>query len=119
MAFKDRLKEARTKKGISQEELAKMLGVTKGAVGNYEAGISFAKIDVLYKLFEILEVSPDFLFQDDIKKNVMQTSAQQEPTDETIELVNQLDEIDKAEIRGTVKQMLKAEKYHKKEVRHA
>lgn len=32
MAFKDRLKETRIKKGLSQEDLAKMLGVSKQAV---------------------------------------------------------------------------------------
>lgn len=65
MAFKDRLKQARLQKGLTQVQLASLLGVSKGAVGNYESGASAAKEEVMYKIFDVLEVDPNFLFQDE------------------------------------------------------
>lgn len=68
MAFKDRLKQAREKKNLTQKELAKLLDVTHGSIGNYESGVSQASVGVLVKIFEILEVEPNFLFQDEFKE---------------------------------------------------
>lgn len=79
MAFKDRLKEAREKSGLDQSELAKLVGnITNSSISNYEKGTSFPKTEVLYKLFNVLGTTPNFLFQDEIdidkinkmKKNV-------------------------------------------------
>lgn len=67
MAFKDRLKERRENLNYSREELANMLNITASAVGNYETGVSFPKVDLLYKIFNCLDISPNFLFQDECK----------------------------------------------------
>ena len=58
-----RIKELRMKKGISQAKLAKLVGVTPAAVGNYEQGISFPKSAVLKKLFGALDCTPNEFFQ--------------------------------------------------------
>ena len=52
MSFSQRLKERREKVGLTQMELANILGITKGAIGNYETGFSSPKADILYKLFD-------------------------------------------------------------------
>lgn len=67
MGFKDRLKEAREAKGLKQIDLSAKCGLSKGAVSNYEAGISFPNIATLYKIFDILDVDPNYLFQDEVK----------------------------------------------------
>ena len=64
MSFASRLKQARENAGFTQQELAKALGVTKSAIGNYENGVSSPKWDVLLKIFDILHVEPNFLYQD-------------------------------------------------------
>ena len=38
MNFGEKLKDLRTQKGWSQEELAKQMGVTRRTIGGYEAG---------------------------------------------------------------------------------
>ena len=58
-----RIKELRMKKGISQAKLAKMVGVTPAAVGNYEQGISFPKSSVLLQLFGALDCTPNEFFE--------------------------------------------------------
>ena len=67
MSIGSRIKEARLSKGLKQEDLANLIGVTKGAVGNYEADYSSPKDIVLYKIFEVLNVDANYIFQDNIK----------------------------------------------------
>ena len=64
MPFGKRLKKARLNKGMTQEQLALAVGVTKGAIGNYESEVSSPKETILVKLMEILGVDANYLFQD-------------------------------------------------------
>ncbi|WP_338754234.1 helix-turn-helix transcriptional regulator [Bacillus sp. FJAT-52991] len=53
---------ARLKKGLTQEELAKMLGYTKAAVSNWENGVSIPRTKDAIAISRILEESVDYLF---------------------------------------------------------
>lgn len=64
MSFAGRLRQAREQSGLTQQDLAEKLGVTKSAIGNYENGVSSPKWDVLLKIFDVLQVEPNFLYQD-------------------------------------------------------
>ena len=64
MGIGKRIKEARNALNMTQEELAKLLGVTKGAVANYENETSHPKEPVMYKMFDALNVDANYLFQD-------------------------------------------------------
>lgn len=64
MSMGSRILEARTRKGLTQESLAEKIGVTKGAIANYENSFSFPKVDILFKLFDALDVDANFLYQD-------------------------------------------------------
>lgn len=66
MSFGSRLKRRREEIGLTQVQLAKTLGVTKGAVGNYESEISSPKADILYRLFDVLKCDANYLFQDEM-----------------------------------------------------
>ncbi len=69
MGIGNRIKEARLNLGYTQEELAKLLGVTKGAVANYEIETSHPKESIMYKLFDALQVDANYLFQDEMGSN--------------------------------------------------
>lgn len=64
MGIGKRIREARTDKGLSQEQLGKMIGVTGSAITNYEKEISHPKESVMYALIDALEVDANYLFQD-------------------------------------------------------
>lgn len=64
MSFASRLRQAREQSGLTQQDLAEKLGVTKSAIGNYENGVSSPKWDILLKIFDVLQVEPNFLYQD-------------------------------------------------------
>ena len=71
MPFEKRLKEARIRAGMTQADLARAVGVTKGAVGNYESGVSSPKETILIKLMEVLGVDANYLYQDFIRTPVL------------------------------------------------
>ena len=45
MEFHEKLQALRKQKGLTQEELARSIGVSKNAISNYENGVSTPKID--------------------------------------------------------------------------
>ena len=68
MAFKDRLKEARLSKKLTQEQVAKQIGVAKSTFTVYEKGNSEPNMLNISKIMEVLNVDANFLFQDEVKK---------------------------------------------------
>ena len=59
--FADRFKQLREESGLTQEELARRLGVSKGTVGNYESGARTPrKLDDLNSLADYFNVEIDY-----------------------------------------------------------
>ena len=79
MSFGGRVKEARLRLNLTQLQLANMIGVTKGAIGNYENGTSHPKEPILIKLMEALKVDANFLFQDLVSTTEKETLSNIEP----------------------------------------
>ena len=69
MSFADRLKEARRICGLSQEELAEQLEVSRQAVGKWEQGQSYPEVEKLLALCAVLNTSLDALMADELPKN--------------------------------------------------
>ncbi len=67
MSIGSRIKQRREELGLTQPELAKLIGVSKGSIGNYESGVSSPNEKILFKLFSALKCDANFLYQDDIK----------------------------------------------------
>lgn len=61
MSFGKRLLEARKRKGVSQEDIAKDLGTKGPVIGRYERDEMKPSIDVAAKMAELLDVSLDYL----------------------------------------------------------
>lgn len=58
-----RLKKARLDAGLTQEKVAKMLGITYQAISNYERGINRVESDTLVKLCTIYHIKVGDLLQ--------------------------------------------------------
>ena len=56
-----RIRQARERKGLSQEALAELLNVTKGLVSQYETGLTSPPSKRFSQLAEVLGVSADWL----------------------------------------------------------
>lgn len=67
MRFGTRVRARREALGLSRADLAKQLGVSTSAIGNYETGVSFPKEEVMLRLFDCLDTDPNELFQDSFR----------------------------------------------------
>lgn len=65
MAFADRLKEARLKKGYTQEQIAEKIGVAKSTYTGYEKGNREPNVNTIGKLMDEFDVDANFLWQDE------------------------------------------------------
>lgn len=59
-----KIKERREELGLSQEQLASLLGIGKSAVSNYETNVSSPKETILLKLFDVLQCDANYLYED-------------------------------------------------------
>lgn len=57
----ERIKNARRLAGMTQKELAAMLGVASSMIGQYEIGARKPKLDTVQKIAKALDVSSDYL----------------------------------------------------------
>ena len=93
--------------GESPNAVAKKLSITSGTVSGWKLGNRQPQNATLKKIAGYFNVSTDYLLGKETKKTVLQ--------DELSELIALLDIEDRAELKGTVKQMLKADKYKEKD----
>ena len=81
MNFSEKLKEIRKKEGISQEQLAERIGVTRQAITKWETGKGLPDVENMVILAEIFKTTMDELLMDSVKKEAPETSVY---TSETI-----------------------------------
>ena len=72
-------------------QLAKMLGISKGAVGNYETDVNSPRATILYKVFDILHCDANYLFQDEMKELIYRDQATPEEFENIIKKYRALD----------------------------
>lgn len=100
MSFGTRLKELRESRGLKQQDLAKVLGLKNTAISNYELGISSPREDTMFKIFEFFDVTPNYMFQDEIKISCESQLSQREKN--IIMKYKFLDEYGKQAVDGLV-----------------
>lgn len=107
MGIGKRIKEAREMRNLTQAQLADKIGITPSSITNYENGTSHPKEPILYKLMNALSVDANFLFQDEMKANVIAYNAHEESI---IETYRSLDPLDKKAVDGLLDTLSEREK---------
>ncbi|WP_418462776.1 helix-turn-helix domain-containing protein [Frisingicoccus sp.] len=102
MSIGSRIKELRIRQNMTQEELARIIGVTKGAVANYENEVSSPKSDLMYRLFDALECDANYLYQDAMNLNIYENRATPEEFENIIKKYRNLDDYGKETIAITL-----------------
>lgn len=69
MDFQENIKNLRKEYNMSQEELAKRLGIARSSVANYENGQNFPNMNVLLKIADVFNCSVDYLIGNSQFKN--------------------------------------------------
>ncbi len=85
MDFKEKLASIRKDRGLSQEEMAERIGVSRQAVSKWESGESFPDIDNLIALSGLLGVSIDRIVKPD--KGECGTALVKDAKDELTEMI--------------------------------
>ena len=70
----DSIKKLRKEKGMTQDELAEKLNVTRQAVSNWEMGKTQPDVDTLTRLAEIFDVSVERIIYGKEKNSIIQGS---------------------------------------------
>lgn len=83
----ENIKHLRKAKGLSQEELAAMLGVVRQTISKWEQGLSVPDADVLIKLSEVLDTRVNVLLGENVEADVDQDTIQQMA--DKLEILNQ------------------------------
>lgn len=66
MAFKDRIREARLSNDLTQEQLARKIGVAKSTLAGYEKGNREPNLETTIKIMSALKIDANYLWQDEI-----------------------------------------------------
>lgn len=69
MSFAENLKNIRKEKGMSQEELAEIMDVSRQAVSKWEQGAGYPEVEKLLLLSSKLNISLDSLMSEEIAQN--------------------------------------------------
>lgn len=68
---RSKLRQARKDKGFTQEQMAKMLGITRATYANYETGYRKPSLEKIIEIKRILGITDDkFFLQDNDTKSV-------------------------------------------------
>ena len=85
MKFQDKLQLLRKEKGLSQEKLAELVGISRQAVAKWEVGGSYPDMDNLIIISDLFKVSIDKLVKDTDDENCSyQTDNKYQHIDETV-----------------------------------
>lgn len=108
----ERIKKLRIEKGITQEEMAKLLSTTKQTISKYEKGIvTNIPSDRIEAMAKLLETTPEYILGwEKVQKNndtIVGIIARLRTDDDFLSLVEKLNKLDADKIAG-VNQMLSA-----------
>lgn len=84
----DKLKELRTKKGLTQVQVAKRIGVSKAVISSYEASGRSPSYGNLIKLAYLYNVSTDYLLGIETKRTVDVSGLTDKQIDSIINMIN-------------------------------
>lgn len=88
-SYNERLRELRSKKGLSQQELSNRLGFNRATYARYETGNTQPDFDTLQKLADFFDVSTDYILG---RTNTLSSS----------DRVNSFDEKEQAEFEAFI-----------------
>ena len=91
MTFGEKLQALRKKQGLSQEQLAEALGVSRQAISKWELNAAVPDVENIVKLSALLHVTTDYLMKADVQEEgdaVMQLRAQVEQLQEELRILS-------------------------------
>lgn len=75
MAFSENLQTLRAQAGVTQEQLAETLGVSRQSVSKWEGGLSFPELDTILRICDLYEVDLDTLLRGSVADRLVGDTA--------------------------------------------
>lgn len=100
--LKDNLRKLRESQGMTQAELAQILGISASTLGMYETGQRHPKLEIEERIADYFNISLDRLRGKTVNNP---------KTDPLIEKIERLDDIDRIKTEGYVDNLLENDKY--------
>lgn len=88
--FGNRLKSLRTKRRLTQKQLADQVGIAVSAISSYESGTRYPSYDVLISFSRIFHVSTDYLLGLDKRAVIDVSGLNEEEVEAITHMVNLL-----------------------------
>lgn len=118
MNIGEKIKAARIAKGMTQEELGKILGVQKSAIAKYENGrVVNIKRTTLKKISDVLDIRPaELIFTEEIQKNPVKMAERHfemimdEDISEIFDDFKLLDEVQRKIVKDLVRNLVQTKK---------
>lgn len=79
MTFGEKLYELRTGRGMSQDALAELTGVSRQAVSKWERDEAMPDVDKIVRLSDVFSVTTDYLLKDAAAENTAGNTAERQP----------------------------------------
>jgi Predicted transcriptional regulators len=100
MTMGDRLRELRLRKNLSQEEVARQIGITRSAYSHYEINNRQPVYDTLIKLSSYFDVSLDYIIGGDPDKSLSGINS------DTVEIFRLLSTMDQDKRKQSIHKMI-------------
>lgn len=109
MTLGQRLYEMRRSKGLSQEQAAEQLGVTRQTISKWESDQTTPDFDKILPLCDLYNISADELLKGEVKQNLYEASQpysvyenKDMPQDETVQPLNQAEDFNKRKLKSSI-----------------
>ena len=103
------IQSLREERHLSQRELAKRVGVSTGAIGNYEAGLRKPKFETLEAFADVFNIPLGILLGDEQTARILMYYDRLE---KLVSVASKLDDTDIAKLEERASVLLEQEKYH-------
>ena len=105
----------RKKKGLTQDELGNMLGISGKSVSKWERGLNMPDISLIYKLSEVFDVDLNQLLNgEDAIKSVVDLQNEENAIKSVVDLQNEENAVNTLKIKSDDKSSIKTKKKSKK-----
>lgn len=101
--IKDKIKQLRIEKNLSQKELAKTIGLSEKTISHYESGYSEPSLEIIIKLVDYFGISTDYLIGTESEDGQIETTHfGNEISEDEQELLDKIRKLNKRDYKTVV-----------------